>query len=125
MITRFDNERLTRVSGDAPMGRLMRENYWIPFARSEAVAATPQRIRLLGQNFVAFRGEDSAVGLLDEHCPHRRASLLLSRVEAARCAAIYHGWRMDRTGRVIEGAVGGRAIGGVRRKGQDQRLQRP
>ena len=89
MITRFDNERLTRVTGDAPMGRLMRENYWIPFDRSEAIApgAKPQRIRLIGENYVAFRGENGEVGLLDEHCPHRRASLLLARIEDSRCAA--------------------------------------
>jgi len=104
MITRFDNDRLTRVTGDAPMGRLMRENYWIPFARSEAIAAgaRPQRIRLLGENYVAFRGEDGQVGLLDEHCPHRRASLLLARIEDCSLRCIYHGWRMDRTGRVLE-----------------------
>jgi len=104
MITRFDNDRLTRVTGDAPMGRLMRENYWIPFARSEAIAAgaKPQRIRLLGENYVAFRGEDGQVGLLDEHCPHRRASLLLARIEDCSLRCIYHGWRMDRTGRVLE-----------------------
>ena len=98
MITRFDNDRLTRVGGDAPMGRLMRENYWIPFARSQAIEGKPQRIRLLGENYVAFRGEDGEVGLLDEHCPHRRASLLLARVEGCSLRCIYHGWRMDRSG---------------------------
>jgi nitrite reductase/ring-hydroxylating ferredoxin subunit len=104
MITAFDNDRLTRVTGDAPLGRMLREHYWIPFARSEALAAgaAPQRIRLLGQNFVAFRGEDGRVGFVDEHCPHRRASLLLARVEGCSLRCIYHGWRTDGTGRVVE-----------------------
>jgi nitrite reductase/ring-hydroxylating ferredoxin subunit len=104
MITARDNDRLTRVAGDAPMGRLMREHYWIPFARSETlvVGAPPQRATLLGRDYVAFRGEDGQPGILDEHCPHRRASLLLSRVEGCSLRCIYHGWRMDRTGRVLE-----------------------
>jgi phenylpropionate dioxygenase-like ring-hydroxylating dioxygenase large terminal subunit len=104
MTTPLDNDRLTRVTGDAPLGRLLRKHYWIPFARSEAVqvGAAPQRIRLLGQNFVAFRGEDEQVGLVDEQCPHRRASLLLARVEDCSLRCVYHGWRIDRTGRVLE-----------------------
>ena len=104
MVTAHENDRLTRVAGDAPMGRLMREHYWIPFARSETLVAgaAPQRVTLLGRNYVAFRGEDGQPGILDEHCPHRRASLLLARIEGCSLRCIYHGWRMDRTGKVLE-----------------------
>jgi nitrite reductase/ring-hydroxylating ferredoxin subunit len=104
MTTRLENERLTRVSGDAVMGRLLRENYWIPFSRGEALkpGAAPQRVRLLGQEFVAFRAADGRVGLLDEYCPHRRVSLALARVEDCSLRCIYHGWRMDVTGAVVE-----------------------
>jgi phenylpropionate dioxygenase-like ring-hydroxylating dioxygenase large terminal subunit len=104
MITREDNDRLTRVCGDAPMGRLIRENYWIPFARSESLraGAAPQRVRLLGGDYVAFRGDDGQVGFLDAACPHRLASLALARVEGCSLRCIYHGWRMDRTGAVVE-----------------------
>jgi nitrite reductase/ring-hydroxylating ferredoxin subunit len=104
MITAFDNDRLARVTGDAPMGQLIRDNYWVPFARSEALeaGAAPQRVRLLGQDFVAFRTEDDQIGFLDERCPHRRASLLLARIEGCSLRCIYHGWRIDRTGQVLE-----------------------
>ena len=104
MISKRDNDRLTRVGGDAPLGRMLRENYWIPFARSEAIeaGAAPQRIRLLAENFVAFRGDDGAVGVVDESCPHRRASLLLARVEGCTLRCIYHGWKIARTGEVLE-----------------------
>ena len=103
-MTPVDNVRLTRVTGDAPLGRMLREKFWLPFARSEAIVAeaAPERVRLLGQNLVAFRGDDGKVGLVDEHCPHRRASLLLSRVEGTSLRCVYHGWRVDRTGAVIE-----------------------
>ena len=83
MVTRSENDWLTRVEGDVPMGRLIRKNYWMPFARSEALVrgGAPQRVRLTGVDMVAFRSEDGTLGLMDEHCPHRRASLALARVE--------------------------------------------
>jgi len=103
-MTPRDNDRITRVEGDAPMGRLMRENYWIPFARSEAIEAggAPQRVRLLGTDLVAFRGDDGTLGLVSERCPHRLASLALARIEGCSLRCIYHGWRMDHTGAVVE-----------------------
>ena len=83
MVDRADNERMSRVEGDAPLGRLMRENFWIPFTLSEALVAgeAPTPVRLFGLNYVAFRAPDGRIGFLDELCPHRRASLLLARAE--------------------------------------------
>jgi nitrite reductase/ring-hydroxylating ferredoxin subunit len=104
MLTREDNERLTRVEGDAPMGRLMREHYWLPFALSSHVVAdgAPMPVRLLGDNFIAFRARDGQVGFLDELCPHRRASLALARVEPDGVRCIYHGWKISADGCVLE-----------------------
>jgi phenylpropionate dioxygenase-like ring-hydroxylating dioxygenase large terminal subunit len=103
-MTPRENELLTRVTGDAPMGLLLRDNYWIPFARSESLppGGAPQRVRLLGLDLVAFRGEDGTPGLMDEACPHRRASLALARVEGCSLRCIYHGWRMGAEGNVVE-----------------------
>jgi nitrite reductase/ring-hydroxylating ferredoxin subunit len=103
-MTPRDNIRLTHVTGDAPMAHLLRENYWIPFARSESLepGCAPQRVRLLGHDLVAFRAEDGTLGLMDEHCPHRRASMMLARVEGCSLRCIYHGWRLDQTGQVVE-----------------------
>ena len=102
-MTHKDNDRLARVTGDAPMGRLLRDNYWLPFARSESLEpGKTQRVRLLGDNLVAFRGEDGTVGLMDEYCPHRRVSLALARVEGCSLRCIYHGWRLNHEGRVVE-----------------------
>src|SRR5262245_1708810 len=95
---------MTRVEGDAPLGRLMRENYWIPFALSGNLVAgdAPTPVRLFGENFIAFRVEDGRVGFMDEYCPHRRASLALARVEGSGLRCIYHGWKMDVSGCVVE-----------------------
>jgi phthalate 4,5-dioxygenase len=99
-----ENELITRVEGDAPLGRLMRKNYWIPFALSEALVAgdAPTPVRLFGENFVAFRAENDQIGFFDELCPHRRASLVLGRVESTGVRCIYHGWKIDVSGCVVE-----------------------
>ena len=104
MTSQAENELLTRVEGDAPMGRLIRENYWIPFDLSSnlVAGAGPTPVRLLGEDFVAFRAEDGRIGFFDELCPHRRASLLLARCEGNGLRCIYHGWKLDVSGRVVE-----------------------
>jgi nitrite reductase/ring-hydroxylating ferredoxin subunit len=104
MTTVAENELMTRVEGDAPLGRLMRENSWIPFALSEHLVAgdAPTPVRLFGENFVAFRADDGRIGFFDELCPHRRASLLLARVEGNALRCIYHGWKVDVSGCVVE-----------------------
>jgi hypothetical protein len=69
MLTRDQNELLTRVEGDAPMGSLMRAHYWIPAALSSQIVedGAPLRVRLLGDDFVAFRAADGRVGFFDAH----------------------------------------------------------
>lgn len=104
MVSQGENELMTRVESDAPLGRLMRENYWIPFALSSnlVVPDGPTPVRLFGENYAAFRDDDGRIGFFDEHCPHRRASLLLARHEGDGIRCIYHGWKMEASGRVIE-----------------------
>jgi nitrite reductase/ring-hydroxylating ferredoxin subunit len=102
--TGSENEVLTRVEGDVPMGRLMRAHSWIPFSESDHLSPGdgPVPVRLFGQHYVAFRTADGRVGFLDELCPHRRASLLLARVEGDGVRCIYHGWKILVSGRVVE-----------------------
>jgi len=104
MTTQAENELMTRIEGDAPMGRLMRENHWIPFAMSSHLVhgEAPMPVRLFGESYVAFRAEDGRVGFLDEQCPHRRASLLLARIEGNGVRCIYHGWKVDVSGCVVD-----------------------
>src|ERR687884_858098 len=104
MLTREQNELLCRVEGNAPMGGLMRR-HWLPVCMSEEVAerdGTPVRVRLLGEDLVVFRDSDGRLGVLDEHCPHRRASLALGRNEECGVRCLYHGWKMDVEGNVLE-----------------------
>lgn len=103
-LTREQNERLTRVEGAAPMGRWLRHAHWMPFAIAGKLQAdgAPLRVRLLGENFVAFRSTDGRVGFFDEHCPHRGASLALARNEDNALRCLYHGWKFAVDGRVVE-----------------------
>jgi phthalate 4,5-dioxygenase len=103
MLTQAENDLLTRVGPGTKMGALLRE-FWTPALRSARLEAdgAPQRVRLLGQNFVAFRAADGRVGILNEGCPHRGASLALARNEANGLRCIFHGWKIDVGGCVVD-----------------------
>jgi phthalate 4,5-dioxygenase oxygenase subunit len=104
MMTPEENDLLCRVEGDAPMGKMMR-NYWIPACLSEEVAepdGTPLKVRLLGDNLVVFRDTDGRLGVLDEQCPHRGASLAYGRNEENGLRCLYHGWKFDVAGNAVD-----------------------
>src|SRR6478735_4036286 len=102
MLSREDNELLTRTGPGTPMGAMMRE-YWIPVIRSAKLETDgkPERVRLLGENFVAFRATDGRVGFIDEACPHRCASMALARNEDNGLRCIYHGWKFSVDGTTV------------------------
>ena len=104
MLSREENELLTRVGKDTPMGDLMRQ-YWHPALLSAEVPepdGSPVRVRLLGEDLVAFRDTDGRVGLLGANCPHRGAPLYFGRNEEGGLRCIYHGWKFDTCGRCLE-----------------------
>lgn len=103
-LTADDNELLTRVEHGAPMGKLLRQNYWFPVALSQTLVAdgAPRRVRLLGENYVAWRATDGRVGFFDERCPHRGVSLALARNEDNALRCIFHGWKFGVDGKVLD-----------------------
>src|SRR3977135_2284530 len=104
MLTAEENDLLCRIEGDAQRGQLMRR-HWIPACLSEEVAerdGAPVKVRLLGEELVAFRDSAGRLGVLDEHCPHRRASLALGRNEECGLRCLYHGWKIDVEGNVVD-----------------------
>jgi len=99
-----DNEILTRVGPGTPMGNLLRR-YWIPACLSAEIAepdGAPARVRLLCEDLVAFRDTNGAVGLIEERCPHRGASLFYGRNEECGLRCTYHGWKFDVTGQCTD-----------------------
>jgi phthalate 4,5-dioxygenase len=104
MLTPEENDLLCRVEGQAPMGQLMRR-HWMPVCLLEEVGepdGAPVRARLFGEDLVVFRDSEGRVGVLDEYCPHRRASLAYGRNEDGGLRCLYHGWKMDVAGNVLE-----------------------
>ena len=103
MLKQDDNDLLTRVGPGTPMGQMLRE-YWVPAMRSQSLIAdgAPQRVRLMGENFVAFRGTSGEVGFIYEACPHRGASMALARNEDNSLRCIFHGWQIDVNGKLLD-----------------------
>lgn len=104
MLSQEDNELLVRVGPGTGMGNVIR-SFWIPALLSSEVAepdGRPVRVRLLGENLIAFRATDGRVGLLEEHCPHRRASLALGANEEGGVRCLYHGWKFAVDGTCLD-----------------------
>ncbi len=85
------------------MGQMMRR-YWVPALFSSEIESDgqPVRVRLMGEDLVAFRDSNGDVGLMQEYCPHRGASLYLARNEDCGLRCLYHGWKFDISGKLIE-----------------------
>ena len=104
MLSTPDNELLCRVGPDTAMGNLLRQ-YWIPALMSSELPAAdgpPVRVRLLGENLIAFRVTSGKVGLIQNHCPHRGASLFFGRNEEDGLRCAYHGWKYDCSGACVD-----------------------
>ena len=100
MLSKEENDILTKVGPGTLMGNLLRR-YWTPALLSSEVAeagGAPVRVRLFGEDLVAFRDTDGQVGLVAQNCPHRGASLYFGRNEDCSIRCVYHGWAFDRDG---------------------------
>jgi len=104
MISRDDNEALTRTGAGTLMGDLFRR-YWLPALLSSEIPkpdCAPVRVKLLGEALISFRDSNGKIGLLDEFCAHRGVSLWFGRNEDCGLRCPYHGWKYDVTGQCVE-----------------------
>jgi len=104
MLTQEENDLLCRVEGKALMGQLMRR-HWTPVCLIEEVSepdGTPVKAKVFGEDLVVFRDTNGRVGVMDEYCPHRRVSLVFGRNENCGLRCLYHGWKMDVDGNIVE-----------------------
>src|SRR3954452_8570675 len=104
MLSAKENELLTRVGPGTPMGEFLRR-FWLPALLSDELPQAdgdPIRIRVLGEDMVAFRDTNGQVGIVDAFCPHRRAPLYFGRNEECGLRCVYHGWKFDTTGQCID-----------------------
>src|SRR5678815_622255 len=104
MLSKQDNETLCRVGPGTLMGNLMRQ-YWIPAMKSEELPSPdcpPLRVMLLGEPLIGFRTTSGAVGLMQNSCPHRGASMFFGRNEEEGLRCVYHGWKFDVAGNCVD-----------------------
>src|SRR6266446_3361402 len=125
MLSHEENTLLTQTNAGTPMGEYFRR-YWLPAmlaAELPAPDSPPVRVRLFGENLIAFRDTNGRAGLVDEFCPHRGASLFLGRNEACGLRCIYHGWKFDVNGRCVD--MPNERAGRARLQGQGARPRLP
>src|SRR5579871_3712059 len=104
MLSREENELLTRTGPGTPMGNLYRR-FWLPALLPEELPhadSDPIRFRILGEDLIAFRDTNGKVGFVANNCPHRGASLFFGRNEEAGLRCVYHGWKFDVEGNCVD-----------------------
>jgi len=103
MMTKEENELLTRTGPGTPAGELLRR-YWQPVALSEELPSggAPLKVKILGEDLVLFRDDQGRAGLLGIHCSHRGTDLSYGRVEDGGLRCLYHGWLYDVEGRCLQ-----------------------
>jgi phthalate 4,5-dioxygenase len=104
MLSLEDNRLLTRVGPGTPMGDLFRR-FWLPALLTEELPGpdcVPVRLRLLGEDLIAFRDTEGRVGVFDAFCPHRNAPLFFGRNEESGLRCVYHGWKFDVSGACVD-----------------------
>jgi 5,5'-dehydrodivanillate O-demethylase len=102
MLSQAENETLTRVGPGTPMGELLR-HYWMPIAAVAELDDNPvKQVRLMGEDLALYRDKSGTYGLVDLHCPHRRADLSYGWVEDCGLRCNYHGWKFDHDGTCID-----------------------
>ena len=102
MLSRRENEKLSRVGPGTPAGKLLRR-YWHPVAvAAELKEKSVKRLRILGEDLVLYRGEEGAYGLVQERCAHRGASLAYGSIEGCNIRCPYHGWLYSPDGKCLE-----------------------
>ncbi|MET0911574.1 MAG: Rieske 2Fe-2S domain-containing protein [Ilumatobacteraceae bacterium] len=104
MLSAEDDELLTRTGAGTPMGELFRR-FWMPVLLSRELAepdGPPVRVRVMGEDLVAFRDTSGTVGLVDARCSHRGADLWFGRNEECGLRCVYHGWKYDAAGHCVD-----------------------
>jgi len=103
MLTADENRKLTGTGPDTPMGEVFR-NYWQPVLLSRELESdgAPKRIRLMQEDFVAFRDSSGQVGVLEPSCSHRGANLFFGRNEECGLRCVYHGWKFNAQGDCVD-----------------------
>lgn len=104
MLSREDNDLLTLSGPGTPMGDMLRR-YWQPVLLSRELPepdCPPRKLKVLGEDLLAFRDTQGKVGLVEPKCPHRGANLYFGRNEQGGLRCVFHGWKFDASGHCMD-----------------------
>lgn len=104
MLSKEDNERLTRTGAATSMGEVVRR-FWVPVLLSRELPepdCAPKRVTVMGEKLLAFRDTEGRIGLVDPVCPHRGADLYLGRNEECGLRCVFHGLKFDVNGKCVD-----------------------
>jgi phthalate 4,5-dioxygenase len=103
MLSREQNDLITRTGRGTPAGDLMRR-YSQPAALVDELAGNRpvKPVRLFGEDLVIFKDEHGRYGLIGRHCPHRGTDLAFGRLEDGGLRCPLHGWLFDTHGKCLE-----------------------
>jgi phthalate 4,5-dioxygenase oxygenase subunit len=104
MLSAADNDLLTLAGPATQLGKYFRR-FWLPVALSAELSerdGAPIRVKVLGEDLIAFRTSDGSVGLSEPRCPHRGADLYFGRNELGGIRCIFHGWKFDVGGSCLD-----------------------
>jgi 5,5'-dehydrodivanillate O-demethylase len=77
--------------------------FWQPVYESAKLApGRAVQIRVMGENFTLYRGEEGRAHLVGPSCPHRKTQLSIGWIEEDSIRCFYHGWKFDQTGRCVD-----------------------
>jgi phenylpropionate dioxygenase-like ring-hydroxylating dioxygenase large terminal subunit len=96
-----EDAEMTRVGPDTPCGEYLRR-FWQPVILASELGDLPRRVRILGEDLVAFRDKSGAFGLVEPYCPHRGTSLEYGLIDEKGIRCPYHGWLFDVDGRILD-----------------------
>lgn len=96
-----EDEEITHVDPGTPLGEYMRR-FWQPVCMSSQLKNVPLKIRILGEDLVAFRDKAGRVGVMARHCRHRGASLEFGIVQERGIRCCYHGFHYDIDGTLLD-----------------------
>ncbi|MEO9042330.1 MAG: Rieske 2Fe-2S domain-containing protein [Rhodoferax sp.] len=104
MLNKEDNELLTRTGTETPMGQFMRR-FWMPVLLSAELAepdGPPKKIKVMGEDLLAFRDTKGRVGVVEPTCPHRGVNLYYGRNEECGLRCVFHGLKFDVEGNCVD-----------------------
>jgi phenylpropionate dioxygenase-like ring-hydroxylating dioxygenase large terminal subunit len=104
MLSKEQNDLVTQTGPGTAMGDLFR-CYWLPILLAQELPeadCAPVRVKVLSERLIAFRDSEGKLGLIDEFCPHRGASLWFARNEECGLRCPYHGWKFDVNGQCVD-----------------------